>query len=89
MQRSVLLLGLDLVDLPLDCIELALLECNSRQFICLLLELNFVVGDVLAELFKVRQILVVVIKCRDHCLEELIIAETAAPLSYAVRVKHG
>ena len=70
-------------------IELALLECDSRQLIRLFLELNFVVGDVLAELFKVRQILIVVIECGDHCLEELVVAETAAPLGYAMRVKHG
>ena len=70
-------------------IELALLECDSRQLIRLFLELNFVVGDVLAELFKVRQILIVVIECGDHCLEELVVAETAAALGYAMRVKHG
>ena len=70
-------------------IELALLECDPRQLIRFFLELNFIVGDVLADLFKVRQVLVVVIKCGDNCLEELVVAETAAALCYAMRVKHG
>ena len=69
-------------------IELALLECDPRQLIRFFLELNFIVGDVLADLFKVSQILVVVIKCSDHGLEELVVAETAAALCYAMRVKH-